>query len=199
MSTGRSNALDALPRASIFNYFRPPHSRLCVPRRSSRYYQRPPPPPYTRHQQHHAAHATLLPRIAESPEADVDTANSSFNIDEEAECGFWGDGPKPFSGDNEVEYEESDGREERGYAFTWHDVLGLLPYGLLILIAVLNLDMLLSHAGLETGMVKWGMPLHGAVESTVSTSQQVRQDPICRPPWLIKLIFALGPFLQISD
>lgn len=156
MSTGRSNALDALPHASILAYFRRPRPA----RRRSRYYQRPPP----LHRQQASNRASLLPRISE-----VASEGADASEDEEARLGFWGEETMDSNAgckDDDTEDKES----EESHCWGLDTILTFILYALLVFLLVLNMDLVLSRSGISTGIVDWGAygsPQH-ATETQVS-------------------------------
>ncbi|OAG02211.1 uncharacterized protein CC84DRAFT_1262206, partial [Paraphaeosphaeria sporulosa] len=138
MSTGRSNAVDALPRASFLTYFRTP-TKLnrrtgedCQKRRASC--------------RNHCSKAPLLPRIPE----DATTEHTA----EESE-------PEDYE---HVDNHESGEEFEQGWS--WTNILSFTGYTLLVLLIVLNLDFLLSAYNANAGLVKWDD--HGVSTSSSS-------------------------------
>ncbi|KAF2440003.1 hypothetical protein P171DRAFT_476378 [Karstenula rhodostoma CBS 690.94] len=133
MSTGRSNAVDALPRASFLTYFRTPSppkrrtSEHCQERSSS--------------YRAHCSQAPLLLRIPEDATAEEDAS-------EESRLG------------NFEHFDHWEHGEHDEHGWTWTDILSFTGYTLLVLLIVLNLDFLLSAYDANTELAKWNS--HGA-------------------------------------
>lgn len=137
MSTGRTNDLDAFPRASLLTYFRHPRE----PERSSRYYERP-PPKYT-------THASCSPHLESIPEAESEDTDAG--VDEESQLGFWGEKTHcSTTSAFDCGYESEKGGCDKGCRWNFFDTLGLVCYALLVLILLLNLNVFLRR--LDIGM-----------------------------------------------
>jgi hypothetical protein len=92
--------------------------------------------------------------------------------DEEAQCGFWGEGPKAFhdsdwDSDSDSDSEAEEEERSEGCAWHWFDVVGLICYALLILVVMLNLDIFLSKPASGTGMMGW------RTQTTLPTDHEV--------------------------
>ncbi|KAJ4351823.1 uncharacterized protein N0V89_007167 [Didymosphaeria variabile] len=130
MSTGRSNAVDALPRASFLTYFR---TSSQPERRTSEYCQRGRTPCRT-----HCSRAPLLPRIPED-------AITEENADEESRLGNC----------EHFDHCENGEQNENEKEWEWSDILSFIGYTLLVLLIVLNLNFLLSAYRSNAGLMKW--------------------------------------------
>ena len=136
MSTGRSNAMDALPRGSFLTYFRSPdHSTLNKP------------PPYSRHNDHNSR-TSLLPSITEDA-----------SIDEESQLDPCATPERNGEANGQVYPSHArlpqQENEEHNQGWRNSDALGVLGYTLLILLIVLNTDFLLSAYNPRFGLVNW--------------------------------------------
>ncbi|KAF1953468.1 hypothetical protein CC80DRAFT_537670 [Byssothecium circinans] len=96
MSTGRSNAMDAIPHASLLTYFRCPRPRQS--RRMSRHYQRPPPPPPN------SATCASRPLLSRIPEAESETSDT--DVGEESRLELWREREMPKYQENESDSDE---------------------------------------------------------------------------------------------
>jgi hypothetical protein len=128
MSTGRSNALDALPRASFLTYFQTPSQPK---RRTSDDNQKGRPSCKAP-----CSQAAPLSRILEDTTAEEDTDKESILGD----C-------------KHSDHCESD--EQSEHESSWSKMLSFTGYTLLVLLIMLNLDFLLSAYNVNAGVVKW--------------------------------------------
>ncbi|KAF9732525.1 hypothetical protein PMIN03_011233 [Paraphaeosphaeria minitans] len=127
MSTGRSNAMDALPRASFLTYFRTPDQPK---RRTGEDCQK-----IRQSCRSHCSQAPLLPRIPEDTTAEHTAEYSRLEDHERFES-----------------YEEGEDTEQ---GWSWNDILSFTGYTLLVLLIVLNLDFLLGAYNANAGLLKW--------------------------------------------
>jgi hypothetical protein len=174
MSTGRSDALDAFPRASFPTLFRNPISRPCPPQRPIPSGENENSPPlYSTHQEQ--PHTPLLSRTETYTDAETDGTDLELGLAGKTRHAYWDDGPKgvDICYEDEVEESGNESNEREKFEWTWLHFLGLLCYVFLLLIVVLKVDMILSHEGYGSGMVTWGTPGQGRTVAAVEGGRDV--------------------------